>query len=78
MLEDTPKAPELPDWCFEEEEGVSDDDGEPSQQKLNDQDQGRPVKKMKRRPYNEVILFVINDNILWTPWRYRESFKCKY
>lgn len=52
-VEDTPRAPELPEWCFEEEEGVSDDDGE-----SNNFGGGgdRPAKKMKRRPYNEVCL----------------------
>ena len=50
-MEDTPRAPELPEWCYEEEEGVSDDDGESNNFGGGGE---RPAKKMKRRPYNEV------------------------
>jgi len=55
-IEDAPKAPELPNWCFEEEEGASDDDGidDGESQQTKNNDPNRPQKKMKRRPYNEV------------------------
>lgn len=59
IVDDAPKAPELPDWCFEEEDAVSDDDGETSSNMT--EDQGRPVmKKMKRRPHNENAKFCEN------------------
>lgn len=54
-VQDTPPAPDLPDWCFEEEDGVSDDDGGELAQSTDDP--GRPAKKAKRRAYNEVKIF---------------------
>lgn len=56
-VEDAPRAPELPEWCFEEEEGVSDDDGESNS--FGGGGGERPAKKMKRRPYNEVCLYFV-------------------
>ena len=47
--EDAPPAPELPDWCFEEEEEVTgvDDDGEPVEGQSNGHGNGEG-KKPKR------------------------------
>lgn len=62
-MQDTHTAPELPEWCFEEEDGVSDDDGELAQ---SNDEPGRPAKKAKRRAYNEVSVknFYISRNAL--------------
>jgi len=61
-VNDTPKAPELPEWCFDEEDqNVSDDEGGGVER--DDEaggNEGRQPKKMKRRPYNENAKFCEN------------------
>ena len=47
--EDAPPAPELPDWCYEDEETGVDEDGEPLNQDSNGHDaNGKEGKKPKR------------------------------
>jgi len=51
--QEAPPAPELPDWCFEEEEGFSDEE-EPSNKRNGGDfnDGGGPPRKKRRRPHH--------------------------
>lgn len=53
-IADTPDAPELPDWCHEDETGV-DEDGEPLDQNGGNREENKETGKNKRNKFMEGV-----------------------